>query len=316
MMGIVKRKIVWAFIFCLGSLIQTFAQPSLKTTIDKNGILIGEQLKLKVTATLPTQDFFVKWIEIPDTLPHFELVEKSKIDSTFSNQKLTGLSQTITFTSFDSGKWTIPSFNIDFNPSAGDTAYNFYTDTFSVTVSYLADSTTALKDIKAIRELKDEKPLWYWFAIAGGILLLVCIGIWLYNYHKKRIMIKPLELSISPYQRAMQQMDKLKQLNLSEAAAMKLYHSRLSEIIKEYLSAVQSSHFASSTTGEVLILLNQKGIDKTSMSNIAGVLRRSDAAKFAKYIPSIEESEQSWQIIKQAIDFIEQLQHKKEESGS
>lgn len=316
MMGIVKRKIAWALIFCFSGLIQTFAQPSIKTTIDKNRILIGEQLQLKIVATLPPQDFFVKWIEIPDSLQHLELVEKSKIDSTFSNQKLTSLSQTIIFTSFDSGKWTIPSFNIDFNPSNGDSGYNFYTDTFPVTVSYQADSTNVLRDIKTIREVKDEIPLWYWFAVAGGILILTGLGIWLYYYLKKEKPSKPLHPAISPYQVAMQEMDKLKQLNLSHTAAIKQYHTRLSEILKQYFSATQGSHFESSTTGEVLILLNQKGIDKASMSNIAEALRRSDAAKFAKYIPSAEESDSSWKIIKQAIDFTEQLQNKNENSGA
>lgn len=316
MMAIVKRKIAWALIFCFGSLMQTFAQPSIKTSIDKNRILIGEQLQLKVVATLPPQDFFIKWIEIPDSLQHFDLVEKSKIDSTFSNQKLTGLSQTITFTSFDSGKWTIPSFNVDFNPSNGDSAYNLYTDTFPVTVSYQADSTNILRDIKAIREVKDETPLWYWLAIAGGVLLLAAIIIWLYYYFKKKKMAKPVRPAVSAYQFALMEMDKLKQLNLSDSILIKKYHTRLSEILKGYLSSVQGPHFASSTTGEVLILLNQKSVDKTSMANIAEALLRSDAAKFAKYIPSAEESESSWKTIKQAIDFIEQLQHKIEESGS
>lgn len=316
MMGIVKRKIVWAFIFCFGNLVQTLAQPTLKTSIDKNGILIGEQVRLKVVAVIPHQDFFVKWIEIPDTLQHFELVEKSKIDSTFNNQKLTGLSQVITFTSFDSGKWTIPSFNIDFNPSNGDSAYNLYTDTFPVTVSYQTDSTASVRDIKAIRQVKEETPLWYWFAIAGGCLLLVSVDIWLYYYLKKRKKIRPVQQPISPYRLAMQEMDKLKKLNLSDASVLKQYHTRLSEIFKGYLSSVYGSYFTSSTTGEILILLNKKGLDKTFTLNIAEILHRSDAAKFAKYLPSAEESEQSWQIIKQAIDFTEQLQYKKQESDS
>ena len=186
MMVISKRKIVLAFVFCFSILMNAFAQPSLTTSIDKTGILIGEQVKLKVVATLPKQDFFVKWIEIPDSLQHFEVVEKSKIDSTFTNQKLTRLSQTLTFTSFDSGKWVIPQFNIDFNPSNGDSAYNLYTDSFAITVSYQQDTTNVLRDIKAIREVKEEKPLWYWIVAAAGLLFLIALLVGLYFYFKKR----------------------------------------------------------------------------------------------------------------------------------
>ena len=57
-MVISKRKIAWMFVFCFSGLMQAFAQPSIKTIIDKSEILIGEQVKLKVVATLPKQDFF------------------------------------------------------------------------------------------------------------------------------------------------------------------------------------------------------------------------------------------------------------------
>ena len=64
------------------------------------------------------------------------------------------------------------------------------------------------------------------------------------------------------------------------------------------------------------MLLNQKGIDKANLSNIAEAMRYSDAAKFAKYIPSVQESEASWAAIKYAIDFAEQLNTKTEASDS
>lgn len=311
-----KRKIALVSVFCFSILINASAQPSLKTTIDRKGILIGEQIKIKVTATLPKQDFFVKWIEIPDSLQHFEVVEKSKIDSTFSNQKLTGLSQTLTFTSFDSGKWTMPQFNIDFNPSNGDKPYNLYTDSFPVSVSYQPDTTNILRDIKTIRDVKEETPIWYWIAAGAGLLLLIVLGAWLYFYLKKRKRQVSVRPALSAYQQAVKDLEKLKQLNLSDAAAVKLFHTKLSEILKQYLAAKQGTYFISSTTAEVLILLNEKGLDKKMLSKTAEAMRCNDAAKFAKYIPSLQQSEESWQAIKQAIDFTEQLPTKTEESGT
>ncbi len=317
-MEITIRKIAFAFIFCFSSFIAAIAQPSLKTIIDKNGILIGEQVKLKVVATLPEEDFFVKWIEMPDSLQHFELVEQSKIDSTFHNQKLTKLSQTLTFTSFDSGKWTMPAFNIDFNPSTGGESYNLYTDTFSIDVSYQADSTNVLRDIKPIR----EAPAMSWLQLliiitVAGLIFLLLLAWLLYYIIKKRNQRKQApKQTLSAYQNAMNELDKILQVNVADAVAIKLYHTRLTEILKKYLSSTEGPYFISSTTGEVLILLNQKGLDKAAVSKTAEALRCSDAAKFAKYIPSKEESKQSWQSIKQAIDLMEQLQNKKEESGT
>lgn len=316
MMVIPQKKIALAFVLCFSILINAFAQPSLTTTIDKTGILIGEQVKVKVVAALPKQDFFVKWIEIPDSLQHFEVVEKSKIDSTFTNQKLTGLSQTLTFTSFDSGKWVIPQFNVDFNPSNGDSAYNLYTDSFAIAVSYQQDTTNILRDIKAIRDVKEEKPIWYWIVAAAGLLLLIVLGIGLYYYLKKRKKTVPAGPVLSPYQQAVKDLEKIKQLDLSDAAGIKTYHTKLTEILKQYLVARQGPDFISSTTGEVLMLLNQKGMDKVMLSKTEEAMRCSDAAKFAKFIPSVQESEESWKAIKQAIDFTEQLYNKTEQSGT
>ena len=316
MMVLSKRKIALAFVICFGSLINSFAQPSLKTTIDKNGILIGEQIKLKVVATIPKQDFFVKWIEIPDSLQHFEIVNKSKIDSVFTNQKLTRLSQTLTFTSFDSGKWMIPVFNIDFNPTNGENGYNLYTDSFPVTVSYLADTTNELRDIKNIREVKEETPVWYWIALVAGILVLITLSGWLYYYLKNRKKQILPRSSLTPYQEATKELEKLKKLNLSVEAEIKIYHTRLTEILKKYLASVNGPHLISSTTGEVLILLNQKRFGKISLTKTAEAMRCSDAVKFAKYIPSAQENEESWIAIKHAIDFTEQLNNKIQPGGS
>lgn len=317
MMGTAIRKLMGVFVFSCSSFVSVSAQPSITSTIDKNSILIGQQINLKVVATIPQEDFFVKWIEIPDSLQHFELVEKSSIDSVFTHQKLTGLSQTFTFTSFDSGKWILPAFNVNFNPSSGAVPYNFFTDTFSVDVSYQADSTTILRDIKDIREAPAFSVTRLLLLIAGGVILLALLGWIIYRALKKESKKKPVTQKVlSPYQLAMSELDKLTQLNITDGEAVKMYYTKLTEIVKNYLSAVQGVSFVSSTTSEVLILLKQKGMDSGVVSGIAGTLQRGDAAKFAKYLPPAGESKQSWMEVKQTIELIEQSLIKKEESGT
>lgn len=315
-MALPKKKIAWAFIFCLSSFMAA-AQPSLKTDIDNTSIIIGEQIKLRISATIPRQDFFVKWAEIPDTLPHIEIVEKSKIDSSFTNQKLTGLSQTITVTSFDSGKWLLPSFNIDFNPVDGSQPYNLYTDSFSVNVTYQPDSTSVLRDIKAIREAKPFSlyQLLLLITLAGLVFLLLLAWV-LYAVIKKRQNKKAVSAKpASAYQYAMLQMEKLKQINTREATGAKAFYSGLSEVIKQYLSSRHGQHFISSTTREVLLALNQKKLPGEMLAKISVALNRGDAAKFAKFLPTEEEGKESWVSIKETIDFIEALYNKEEQSA-
>ena len=128
-----------------------FAQaPSVKTDIDKTDILIGEQIQYKVRATIPTGTYRVHWFKVPDSVAHFEVVERGSIDSLSENNN-TVIEQTITFTSFDSGRWNTPSFVINVDPLNSNVKTNLYTDSIAVNVGYSpADSTNQLRDIKPI----------------------------------------------------------------------------------------------------------------------------------------------------------------------
>ena len=76
--------------------------PVVKTTVDKNNILIGEQFQYKVETSMPDNTFRLTWFSLPDSFGNFVVVSKNKIDSTVLNGNLI-FSQQITLTSFDSG---------------------------------------------------------------------------------------------------------------------------------------------------------------------------------------------------------------------
>jgi hypothetical protein len=304
MMHTLIQKTGFIVFFCC-SFFLLQAQPTLKTTIDKDHILIGEQIQLKVQAIFPQEDFFVKWISIPDSLDHFEVVNRSKIDSLYHKRKLTGLEQTFTITSFDSGKWVFPSFNVSLNPAKDDTTFNLLSDSFLVTISFKSDTTDAIRDIKPIREAQDEIPLWYWIAGAIALLLLILLCVWLYRRFKKKKKLSPSRSSKTAYEQAMNELDKLKNVDLSTPSQIKLYHSGLAEVFRQYLSNKTDNDLSSMTTADILILLNKNDIDKDQLSKVAAALRLSNAVKFAKYLPGKEESEISWFTIKDAISFTE-----------
>lgn len=300
-----RRILLTVAMSCLVFLLSA-AQPVVKTVVDKNEILIGQQFKVKVQAAFSGEDYYIKWINIPDSIEHFELIEKSKIDSVFTNQKLSGLSQTFTLTSFDSGKWTFPSFNINFSPVKDDTTINIFTDSLPITVSYsVADTTTTLKDIKAIREVEVFNPLWYWAAGLLLLLLIVLLTIWWYRRRKKNTKVQPLLSKLSPYEEAMQELDKLKAFNLSVPKEVQQYHTKLIEIYRYYLSRRENIDYLSKTTSDILIDLKNNYTDKEIVSKSATALRFSNAVKFAKYIPPVEDSKANQQLIKDTIHLIE-----------
>mgnify|MGYP000960491643 FL=1 len=74
------------FIFC----------QTLQTITDKKDILIGEQIKLTLKAPM---DGLTKWIVLPDSIPHFEIVEAAKPDTINFKDDSKTIQQTITITS-------------------------------------------------------------------------------------------------------------------------------------------------------------------------------------------------------------------------
>jgi len=304
--SVVKVLGIVAIIICFSFCMQhTFAQsPVVKTFVDKSDILIGEQIKYKVTATFPDGVFKVHWFMPPDSVAHFEIVDRSKIDTTSANNTTT-LEQTITFTSFDSGRWETPAFPINFDPLKDDTTINLYTDSIPVNVGYAAaDTTNELRDIKPIMEVTVKNYLWYF--IGGGVLLLPIIVFMLWWYFKNR---KPAPLSISssklsPYEEAMQSLEGIKQLNMQKPEDIKQYHAKLSAIFKWYISRRQRVSIMNKTTGDVLVHLAENNLPKDVITDAATALRCGDAVKFAKFLPLATESEECFNKIKDVIHFI------------
>ncbi len=306
-----KRKInatglILAIAICFSFCMQTtLAQsPIVKTFVDKSDILIGEQIKYKVTASFATGTFKHKWFTAPDSVAHFEIVEQGKLDTAIENN-ITTLQQIITLTSFDSGRWNTPAFKINFDAVKNNSTVNVFTDSIAINVGYAAaDSTNQLRDIKPIMEVTVKNYLWYY--IGGGILLLLIAAFVLFKIlkNKKKIPVLATVSKLSPYDEAMQNIEKLKQLNLQNPEEIKQYHSKLAVIFKWYISRKQGVSIMNKTTGDVLIHLAENNLPKEIITNIATVLRSGDAAKFAKYLPTSIESEVGLSKIKETINFI------------
>ena len=310
----VKRKNNWK-VCCIGITTffyfyapDCFSQRS-QTFTDKKDILIGEQVTLKIKAILPVDKPGLKnWFTIPDSIPHFEIVEARKVDTIVYKDNSKTLEQTITFTSFDSGRWVFPSLAADLILLRdGRPGEKLQTDSIAINVSYSPpDSTNELRDIKPIIQVTVTDHTSYY--VAGVIVLLLLMAILFYWYWKKRKKAEPslVQSTLSAFVEAMQEIKKLAHYNLQNTEEIKLYHSKLSGIFKRYLGRKQNKNLLNKTTGDLLIRMTEGGLTVNHVSNLATALRCTDAVKFAKYLPEVSESEDCLQKIKTIINLIEQ----------
>jgi hypothetical protein len=294
--------------YCLLPVVSFAQSPTAQTFADKNDILIGEQVKIKVKTIFPLHSAAINYsLIIPDSIPHFDIVNISKADTVNYKDDSKAIEQTLSLTSFDSGHWVIPSLQIKFEQPDQQHFYTLQTDSFPINVSYSPpDSTNQLRDIKPIMEVTVTDYTWYY--IAGGILLLLIIGYLLWRYLAKRKR-NPADISnnkLSAYEEAMAELDKLAQCDLQMPEGIKIFHTKLSDIFKRYLGRKQNKNLANSTTGDLLINLAGNNFSPGSISVLATALRCNDAVKFAKYLPAAGESEDCLKKIKETLHLIEQ----------
>lgn len=309
-MSPVKINTVWfcvrALVFSLFPFFSTAQSVTIRSTIDRDNILIGEPVILKVKAGFPVGSGFSGiHVLVPDSIAHFELVENSKADSITYKDDSRAVEQQFIFTSFDSGKWVLPAFDVELT-NASDPLKKFNTDSFPVAVNYSPpDSTNQLRDIKPIMDVHITDYTWWY--IAGGIVLLLLIAWLLWRYLKNRKKDPALisKGTLPAYDEAMQELDKLSGMDLTDPLSIRNYHTRCTAIFKRYLGRTQGQDLDNRTTSDLLVNLSGREMDAGSLSRLAIALRCSDAVKFAKYRPGSMESEECRQIIKETITHIE-----------
>lgn len=294
----------------------SFAQlPSVKTTVDKTNILIGQQINLHVETSMPDNTYRLSWFSVPDSFENFKVIATDKIDSTSANGNL-NFSQNILLTSFDSGRQVIPPLTLTFSTLDADSTFNMFTDSIVVNVGYSpADSILPFHDIKNIIEVKKTFPWWAWSLVALGVILIIVWIFFLSKFFKKKNETIIFASKVSPYDEAMQLLNNLKKEHLPENNKTKEYYSRLTEIFKRYLSRKTNTYQLHLTTDELLMELNGLDLSKEKITAFANCLRMGNAVKFAKYMPPAYENEKNLEETKDMIETINSLDNKKQKDG-
>ncbi|HYH15672.1 MAG TPA: BatD family protein [Flavisolibacter sp.] len=281
-------RIITILLFLFYTQVGFTQKTNFTATVDRQQILIGEPFILSLEATVPNAGF---WPSI-DTLPHFEIME-SKIDSQQNGNRLQ-IRHTLTLTSWDSGKWNIPSFAIR--------GLN-RTQPIAITVSFSTpfDPNQEYHDVKDIMEV--EKPAritWYWYLI--GLLLLLILFVLLFPTKKK----KPNDGTFVPdegiYRESLKRLDKLKQQPPAES---KQFYTELIVIFRDYLHKRKGIQSHAQTTDDLSHQLKKLKLDGQIHRPLVQTLQLSDLVKFARFDPIKADNEKALETIRQSIIAIE-----------
>ncbi|MDI6780189.1 MAG: hypothetical protein QME25_08400 [Bacteroidota bacterium] len=270
--------------------------------IDTNNILIGDQVNLHINLEYP-KNAKITWPQIPDLLEGFEIINRTQPVSKQSNQKI--IEQNVfTITAFDTGIFIVPPLNFAYSLHNDTTRYLASTSPLLVRVhSVGVDTTAEIKDIKP--------PLSVAITFAEILPYLIgivaaCIIIYLIYYLKTRKKPGFMEIFSKPkrpaHEIALESLQSLEAEKLWQRGEVKLYHSKLSDIIRIYIENRFDINAMESTTGEILVDLHSINLNGKLTDSLREMLTLADLVKFAKAQPLPNENDLSLKI---AYEFVQ-----------
>lgn len=267
----------------------TFAlNAQVKSSIDINSILIGQQITYKVEVEVDT----TKLVVFPEgqSFGALEMIETYQIDTTKNNDKY-NLVRRYGLTQFDSGYYNIPKQKIIIGNKT------FFTDSLDVRVSEVMVDTTkqGLYDIKPIVEVKEIGSDWWKYILYTILAIAVAAALLYWFLWRQKPLTEEEKIALlPPYDRAKLALKTLDESHYLEHENLKDYYSELTFIIRKYLDEKVYDRALESTTDELIDRLNilkqgnQVDLSVEDIKNLENILKRADLVKFAKSAPDIE----------------------------
>lgn len=279
---------------------------SVKALFDSSRIYIGDQINFTITVDQPSD---IR-LEIPfpkDTLcKNIEILSGPLADSTSLESNRLRITNRYLVTSFDSGYYVVPPIFAEIRDESG--IKRFYSGYSQLEVMRVritpADTASHIFDIvapfKAPVTFGEMMP---WILL----LLLLSSAAWvilklLRRFRKRKdepeVVVNPDPAHIT----AFRELEKLRGEQLWQKGEVKLYYSRLTEILRQYLENRYGVYSLEMTTSETLEALVSTGFRKDEHYNrLKTILNASDLVKFAKYKPEPSENDihfqNSWSFV-------------------
>jgi hypothetical protein len=271
----------------LGSKLQA-QQATAYSTLDTNAIMIGDQVEMQLGINIP-DDFTVIWPLLVDSLaPHIEIVSKSGIDTTRTNNNLT-FRQNLKITSFDSGYFEIPSIEFIFHHKNDTASYKTSTRLLYLMVNVpVVDTAQAFKAIKGpVPEPYTWREILPWVLLGLAIIGLVIFLVWYIKRRRKNlpVFVKPKPV-LPPHVIAIKKLEELRLEKVWQNGKVKEYHTQLTDIVREYLENRFHFEALEMTTDEIVVEIKNHKVNNEAASKLAGILQLADLVKFAKGQPT------------------------------
>ncbi len=218
-----------------------------------------------------------------------EYVSAPKLDTVSSDGRRVKLRREYVLRSFEEGIYNIGKVSVLYaDKNVADTLYT--NDSLRLFVNtYLIDSTShAIFDIKPVRDLpfkfKEISGYTTWGVIALFLLVLIVIGVLrvMACYGRSVFgLFKPAP-PVPPHVAAIKALEDLRSEHLWQSGEYKGYYSRLTDILRTYISGRYGVAAMEMTSAEIIAASKELELPKRCEMEMQALLLDADLVKFAK----------------------------------
>ena len=266
--------------------------------VNDTKVQVGKPFTLDLSLKVP-YGWFVEWNDFAiDTLSEqLDIIKRSEVERTADADSNVIVKQQLTLMTFDTGQIQVPAVGLTYAKSFDDPdrlkAYTDPINLYSTTIT--VDTTLAYKPIvEPIAAPVQMKEVFPWI-LAVLLLALVVFGIWYWRKHRKTkvdadgiIVRGPV---IPPYDKAVGDLEQLRQQKLWQSGKVKEYFSSLTDIAREYIEGQFGVNAVEMTTDDILEEVKPLHFSQETYNKLKETMEVADLVKFAKYSAANLESE-------------------------
>ena len=268
---------------------------------DTTDYLVGDFINYEIEV-VTRKNIEVISPSFPDTLSQLELIASEEPVLTEDEKSKTAIYKFI-FAGYDSVQAVIPSVVVKYR-IANDTSFKkIVIDSVVIQIHTVPVSTAEeIKDVKSPITIPYN---WMWLLLWVAIaVFLIVAGYFSYKKYKQKKSEQPIEkkiIIIPPHVKALAALEKLDNEQLWQKGFIKDYHSRITEIIRNYFEERFDLPAMELTTTETIHHLKSIKEKENILDITYDFLSNADLVKFAKFQPLEQVNEE---MMKQAKEII------------
>lgn len=294
-------------IICIISLITCVlclqAQVFVESKIDSIEILIGEQtnVTLSVTAKKGANVKMPEYEPSQYITPGVEVLQNTDADTSKLDNGLVKITKRYTLTSFDENLYYLPPMKIKVDGK------EYKSKSLALKVLTVPVDTLHPEKFyppKGVQNNPFEWSEWestFWLSVVWVLMCVLTYYLWTRLKENKPVIVKiRMVKKLPPHQKALKEIEQIKENKMSVSEDQKTYYTLLTDVIRKYIKARFGFNATEMTSSEIITRLQQEA-DKTMIDELKELFMTADLVKFAKYSTLINENDAN---LVNAVEFI------------